>query len=90
MPINVEELREFEGGHLGYYAKGHHDPVAFLEEVELTRCEVGVGFEPVLRPDHVRHEYWRTVPAPDGSGGSLFIVARGPGRGAYPVTVVED
>lgn len=93
MSIEVQELFEFEGGPIGWWARGHHNPAAFLVEVEWARCEIRVGFDPVLRPEGVRHVYWRVVPTPspyrEGAWVGLFVDARGPGPGAFPVTVVE-
>ena len=82
LAILIEELREYEGGRIGWYARGHHDPATFLDAaIELELIDAG----DVAR---VRHEYWRNTPAPGGNG-TLFHRARGPGRGAYPVTVIE-
>lgn len=87
--INVEELRELGGGPLmGYYAKGHHDAAAFIESVNhwLDRHDKQIAGERYV----VKHVYWRNVPATEyGEGFTLFVEAPGPGRGAYPVTVVE-
>lgn len=91
--MDVKELFEFEGGPMGWWAKGHHEPAAFLAAVELARCEIGVGFDPVLLTENVRHTYWRVVPTisphRDNAWVGLFIDARGPGPGAFAVTVVE-
>lgn len=80
--IDIRILREFEGGPIGYYARGHHDPAAFVAAVAEFD---DAGYDAAC----VRLEYWRNLPAPDGSGGSIYVKARKPGRGAYPVTVVE-
>lgn len=87
--INVEELRELGGGPLmGYYAKGHHDHGAFIAAV--NEYIDGRDSELAAERYSVRHDYWRNVPAPQyGDGAILFVTARGPGHGAYPVTIVE-
>lgn len=85
--MEIKELHEYEGGFLGYYAKGHHDPAEFLNEVADYICEFGAHATPEpLSEAHVRHEYWRNVPLDDGY---TLQRAKGPGRGAYPVTVIE-
>ncbi len=82
--LEIKELREFEGGHLGWFSKGHQDPIAFLFAVVENwddRLEV--------HSSQVRHEYWRCVPV---AGEHFTCTHRAkPGtRGAFPVTVVED
>jgi hypothetical protein len=78
-PLQVKELREFEGGPLGWWSKGHHEAGVFLAGVaELER-------EP-LDASRVRLEWWRCVPT---EGGSLLCRAKEGSRGAFPVTVVE-
>lgn len=83
--LAIQEFREFEGGHLGWWSKGHHDPIAFLfavtEDME-ERLEV--------THDRVIHCYWRCVPVGAGEKGVLFCNAKQDQRGAFPVTVVED
>lgn len=83
-PLEIKELCEFEGGHLGWWSKGHHDSIAFLyavvEEMEDQRFGVTA--------DQVRYEWWRCVPAGEGMG-TLLCQAKAGARGAFPVTVVE-
>lgn len=84
-PLEIQELREFEGGHLGWYSKGHHEATDFLTEASFeasTILDIDVRF--------VRQEYWRCVPAGRGLRGVCTVTARPGTRGAFPVTVVED
>lgn len=84
-PLDIQELDEFEGGHLGWWSKGHHDPIAFLFAVTEDMDE---RFE--TTSDRVRHEWWRCVPVPvAGENFTLTIPAKPNTRGAFPVTVVE-
>lgn len=80
--LEIQELREFEGGHLGWWSKGHQDKIAFLFAVTE---DIQERFE--VTPEQVRHEHWRCVPV---GGGSLLVKARPNTRGSFPVTVVED
>lgn len=84
--MDIRTLYEYEGGFMGYYAKGHHDADEFLEEVADYIREFGSEAVGSLDPRYVRREYWRNVPL---DGGYTIQVAKGPGRGAYPVTVIE-
>jgi hypothetical protein len=77
-PLQVKELREFEGGPLGWWSKGHHEAERFLFAVAELSGKI------VDAP--VRLEWWRCVPA---EGGSLLCRAKEGSRGAFPVTVVE-
>jgi hypothetical protein len=88
--INIETLRELDGGVvLGFYAKGHHDDLSFtaalaeyLDEIKYPRLE--------CKSSDINRVYWRNVPAPYYDDGAWQMVnAKGPGRGAYAVTVVE-
>ncbi len=83
-PLSVEYLREFEGGHLGYYTKGHHDKEAFIEQIVLNWSE---RFE--VPAHYARHEWWHTVPSGEKGYYSFTRVKEGT-RGAFPVTVIED
>lgn len=82
-PLSIQELREFEGGHLGYYSKGHHDAITFVDALFQDH-------EVLASPGFVRHEHWRCVPVGNGEEGTLIVQAKAGARGAFPVTVVED
>lgn len=87
-PLDIQELREFQGGHLGWHNKGHHDRRVFAALVFLASREDG-QMDPL--PTHrIRHEYWRCVPVGNGERGTLIVPAKAGARGAFPVTVVED
>lgn len=82
-PLEVKILNEFEGGFLGYYSKGHHDPHVFIDAIKdfADGTIESVG--------HVRHEYWRCLPVGPGYKGVVLLNAKSHARGAFPVTVVE-
>lgn len=84
--LEVEELREFEGGHMGWWSKGHQDAGAFIAWIpeELQKIDFASPEQ------YVRHEYWRCVPVGPGEKGVLFVKAKPNTRGAFPVTVIED
>ena len=84
--LDIQELREFEGGHLGWWSKGHHEPddfVASIAELDWADCTV-------IDRSRIRHEHWRCVPVGPGERGSLFVSAKVGTRGSFPVTAVED
>jgi hypothetical protein len=75
------------------WSRGHHDPAAFRQACELA-LKMWDEREVCLSKKPVSHTTWRTVRASQelaGRGVCEFIhVAAKPGRGAYPVTVLED
>lgn len=86
--LEIQELREFEGGHLGWWSKGHQDKIAFLFAVTEDMDE---RFE--ATSEQVRHEHWRCVPvgsSGDATRGSLLVKAKEGTRGSFPVTAIED
>lgn len=88
-PLDVQELDEFEGGHLGWWSKGWHDKNEFVMEI-VTNHDPSI---PDLAPlqQRTRHEWWRCVPVGvvGVNRGSLLVKAKPNTRGAFPVTVVE-
>jgi hypothetical protein len=82
--LRIEELHEFEGGHIGWFSKGHHEPADFLTEASF---EAGKTLDIDVR--FVRQEWWRCVPAA-GEHFTYTVTAQPNTRGAFPVTVVED
>lgn len=85
-PLAIEELSEFEGGHMGWWSKGHHEPVDFLTEASY---EAGKILDIDVR--YVRQEWWRCVPYGNADERWVLTIPAKPGtRGAFPVTVVED
>ena len=83
-PLEIQELREFEGGHLGWFSKGHQDKMAFLFGVAEHANDALY-----IRSEQVRHEHWRCVPV-TGEHFTCTHRAKPGTRGAFPVTVVED
>ena len=81
--LDVRELMEFEGGHAGYFSKGHHEAVDFLTEVSFC-----AGAILDIDTKYVRQEWWRCVPIA-GETFTVTVPARPNTRGAFPVTVVE-
>ena len=73
------------GSRMGWYAKGHIDPDAFLLAAVEREIEYD-GTVPRCSVSDVKHTYWRTVPIP-GVAGGRFV--EGEGRGAWPATVLE-
>jgi len=84
-PLDIQDIREFEGGPrpIWYTSKGHHDATVFCEELQRV---YGIHVE----PSEVRQGWQRTVPSgPDYPGWVAVWPARAGARGAYPITVVE-
>lgn len=75
------------------WCRGHIEPDAFRAECELA-LERWDGRKVDLKVARVAQQTWRTVRAPaevSGYGVCDFIhVESAPGRGAYPVTLLED
>ena len=84
--ILVESVWEVGGGDFfGWYAKGHHDPSAFLSAV-AENIDYSLSDEE-YQSTQVVHERWRTLPH---KYGSLFQRVK-PGastRGSFLVTYV--
>lgn len=82
--LEIQELSEFEGGHMGWWSKGHHEATDFLTEASFAAgkiLDIDVRF--------VRQEWWRCVPV-TGERFTCTYQAKPTARGAFPVTVVED
>lgn len=78
-PDELESVYELEGGPLmSYHVRGHVDLAEMAAAAQARNTEDRLG-EP-------RHTYWRLVP---WGGGGMQIFESRPGRGAFPVTVVE-
>lgn len=84
-PLAVKELREFQGGHLGWWSKGHHDSLAFVAAIAALDLPHRIAIDSRA----IRQEWWRCVPAP-GEHVTCTFKAKAGARGAFPVTVVED
>ena len=84
------DLRDIYWGHDGdrvHYAKGHIDPVAFVDELAL---EEGIpdDAKPALVPE-VRHLWGRWTPRRRGEFDIYLNVVPGPGRGVFPFTMID-
>jgi hypothetical protein len=82
----MEYKLEVEGmDDLGYFSKGHHDKQVFADEVngqyQGPWCQQA-------DPDDVRHVWWRNKPLHSNRFDVEYVQADGPGRGAFPVTVI--
>jgi hypothetical protein len=87
--IEIEELIEAGsdgGGLLGYYAKGHHDPVEFAQAANKHSGATS-AFDPrYVDFKRVFQVHYRTIPISGDDGQFRFDPAT-PGRGAWPATV---
>jgi hypothetical protein len=87
--IQVEALRD-DNGYSDYdavYAKGHHNPIVFCRAVELENERQDWGIGPIP-PASVKHAVCRKVPV-FGEPGYWTLEYSKPGRGAFPVTIVN-
>lgn len=97
--MEVEPLTEvFDdgevGNQMGYFAKGHHDPGAFVAACDWYGAENTdeefLRYHEPMTAAHVRHVYWRAVPIRyQGEAHGFRWVDSGPGRGAVPYTTLE-
>jgi hypothetical protein len=81
-PLIIEPLYELEsGGHpLEYYSKGHH-----CADVFYAALCVYLDVAAWVAPAATRHTHYRVVPM----GDLKWAMECQPGRGAFPVTVME-
>lgn len=90
--INIDYASD-DSGNLHLWAKGHHDPQAFLAACE-SRLHTWDKREISLKNFAVSQTHWRTVRAPaeiSSCGVSDYIrVETAPGKGAYAVTVLDE
>ena len=78
--LEVRPIGEFQGCQtIAYMVRGHHAQDLFLSSL---RRSWGVTCD----QSAIQHEHWRNVP--QGDEGMICIRCK-PGRGAYPVTVVD-
>lgn len=87
--LDVMQLHEIEGEYiLGYYSKGHHDKVEFLESL-IYDWEV-LKYHPVTEEqiqDNIVHKWAKLVPWPEG--GMIFTYSDNYRKGYFPVTQFE-
>lgn len=87
--IDFHEIHEnVHGSFMGYYAKGHIDPVLFCSVIN-TSTGSHAGDVRHLVPEMVRHVYVRKTRAPDGEGDMQMVECRGPKQGATAVTMAD-
>jgi hypothetical protein len=81
-PLIIEPLYELEsGGHLlEYYSKGHHSDDDFYQAL-CGYLDVAAWVAPAA----TRHAYHRVIPM----GDLKWAMECQPGRGAFPVTLME-
>lgn len=81
--MEIEHLQDLNGGNvIGYYARGHQDPAAFVSAV------LDWSYPQAFKPEDVRHTYYRCVPVKaDACDYRLDEVQKG--RGAFAVTVID-
>lgn len=83
-------LREVESGEiLGYYTKGHHDVVEFLESLiydwEILKTNPNLKEEDVQ--DNIKHLWAKLVPY--ATGGMMFVYSEEYKKGYFPITQYE-
>lgn len=80
--IELQTLYDLDGAIVGLWAKGWHDPAVLI----AAGRERGKH----ITAPNVFQRYWRCVPiAYNDDRMMMFTQARGPGRGAFQVTVWE-
>ncbi|NEI60951.1 hypothetical protein [Rhizobium leguminosarum] len=92
--ISVEELRDLDGGLMGYWTKGHH-PLHHFQEAANYYSGADARYDEryIADPSSIRHEWWRTTPVGGEPGMVQYLPAEPRSRGAFAVTVstiVED
>ena len=88
-PLHIEMLEEIYGGPLAYYSKGHHTNSAFLAAAyEYDEIEMRGDFW--AEEQHVRHCYAHWGPHGEYESSVLaWFEHAEPGRGRFPVTIVD-
>jgi len=101
-PIDVKVLREADGPGslgcvLGWWAKGHHEPQAFIAAIHtcrrwdwraVARKALGTQHDVRLDESKVAHGYWRAMGYGLGTEGCWHWMPCERGRGATAVTVL--
>ena len=83
-PCEVESIIEFHGGDcLLLYAKGHHPAAEFLDACAYY------GRDTLPQPPVIRHGWARFVPTKKEGFDFEFVESPKPGRGAFPVTILD-
>ena len=80
LKIDIYPVNEFESACiLHWVTRGHYSPEEFAQALREE-------WDHVVDPSKVRQEHWRNVP--QGDAGMISVTCK-PGKGAYPVTVVD-
>lgn len=91
--IEIQYLRDLDGGEMGFWAKGHH-PTRHFSEACNAYSGAPAGYDKRhVAPDQCRHEWWRTVPIGGRPGMVQYLNAEPHSRGSFAVTVttvIED
>jgi len=91
----IEVMKEFEGGPdpMAYWTRGHVDKVEFAAEVRTWLDEqhgiVDFWDHFPYTENDVAHVFYRNVPAGPDFPGQMLMYPCKPGRGAYPVTIID-
>lgn len=91
--IDIQDLRDLDGGAMGFWAKGHHPTHRFAEACNHYTGADAYYDRRHVTPDQCRHEWWRTVPVGGEPGMVQYLPAEPKSRGAFAVTVttvIED
>ncbi len=82
-------IAEDDSCQLQFYARGHHDPWAFLAAVTDYAIREGRDVALPVEPSAVRQIHWRKVPTHDQYVISQRMHETAPGRGAFAVTLLD-
>ncbi|MAD44081.1 MAG: hypothetical protein CMH98_03670 [Oceanospirillaceae bacterium] len=90
-PLNIQHSYAGDDScQIQLYSRGRHPEKEFLEACSRFYAHEwdGKGRElPTEKP--VTQTHWRTVPAPEDSICETQFVESKPGKGAYPVTILD-
>jgi len=82
-PLDVKPQTEIDYGWVTcYYSKGWHAAADFVQAAKRSGAVLSEGAE-----CEVKQVWWRCNP--DTYYGAIYADAEGPGRGNFPVTVLE-
>lgn len=85
--IELREAGEDAGDLMGYYCRGHVDQAAFAAAANAYSGAVTSFDIRHVKPDKVRHVWWRAVQMQGQPKGTMEFKAALPGPGAWAATV---